>query len=210
MNVRIRCYRNGLPTGTATMRTIWAHMNTGYYDCLLLLSPPAGGLRARHFFRTFHKLYPEASVILVGHSIPELTVPEESPDLTVLKPYTPVSLLKAVDCLARRLRRRSPLLVRAGTVTHNVRNAAFTSFQSYFKTNAAEAAILHTLMDLHPRFLPIRLLCRLAAKPGYKLKRDVLFPTVSRINKRAKDVIGRRLIAFSRKQNGYYIVCSKA
>ncbi len=204
LELRLRLYRNGIPSTAATVRTVEYHMQKGIYDCLILLSPPAGGVRARFFYRRFHTRFPNIPLVLIGHTADWATDSMEAPDLIIRKPYTPVSLLKEIDRCAMRLGARSPLRIRVDTVLHDVRNAVFTSFHAYAALPAAETAILHTVMAMHPTPLPASRLQNLACKPGHEPSASSLCPHISRLNARTFRAFGRKLILFSPKCGYYY------
>ena len=202
--LRLRLYRNGIPSRAATVRTVEYHMQKGMYDCLILLSPPAAGARSRFFFRRFHERFSGIPAVLIAEAAAWSSDPAELPDLLIRRPYTPVSLLKDIDRCALRMGARSPLRIRVDTVLHNVRNACFTSFHAMAILPAAETVILHTVMALHPTPISASLLVSLTKKPGFQASASSLAPHICRLNARTYEAFGRKLILFSRKNGCYY------
>ena len=198
--LRIAFYRNNLPTGAASVPTFQYHMNKGIYDFVILL----GGkdIFLRHFFRRLHRTYPSVPSILLGEPSKTQTEAYSLPDLVISGSYTPVSLIKEIDRIARRRgMERNPIHLRVGTLAHDIKNAGFFCFHACFTPRPAEAAILHVLMDRYPEAPGAKELLKLASKPGRELSPSSLSPAVSRLNRLATENIGRRVVL---SQNGFY------
>jgi DNA-binding response OmpR family regulator len=185
-----------------------AHRYLRAHKIYLILIPRAESEgKPPYFCKNLRRHFPDIpSVMLADHSFDGKEL-RDTADLLIRAPYSPVSVVrKSVAYLKERCGIDLADRIAGGVRSRIEYGVSLYGYAADF--TLTERMLLAALIDLHPDPVPPEKLLKLFAKPGTSPTLATLAPHISRINKKACEIILRPIIGFM-PGLGYYIRIKK-